>query len=147
MKEKILNISERFEILKNSETKFDQESFDRWRNEISIIDNEVFKKIMNDRKMDISLFSNVVKYNLSDKVVSAYNDKLATKEEYKWFKQVISAEKMVNKETVLEKDELSNNKYISFYFLIYPFVSYVISKLDIKIDEHKGNIYEYKKLI
>ncbi|HEU3955967.1 lantibiotic modifying enzyme [Streptococcus pneumoniae] len=147
MKEKILNIFERFEALKKNKMIFDSEAFDRWRNEMSIVDDEIFKKIINDRKMDVSLFSNIVKYNLSDKMLAAYSKKLITKKEYTWFKKIISTEKMNNKEDILEKDEISNNKYISFYFLIYPFVNFVISKLDIKIDGHEESIYEYKNLV
>lgn len=109
MKEKILNIFERFEALKKNKMIFDSEAFDRWRNEMSIVDDEIFKKIINDRKMDVSLFSNIVKYNLSDKMLAAYSKKLITKKEYTWFKKIISTEKMNNKEDILEKDEISNN--------------------------------------
>lgn len=128
MNYKILSLKERIKAISNHELNFNESAYIHWRNDISIVNENTIKKMMNFKKIDPIIFSNAVSYDGEFK--KDYESVLENNIYENWFNTVFSDSK-ASPEIL---DGLISEKYAGFQFLLYPFVIYFMNKLESVID-------------
>ncbi len=122
MEYKLASLRERYEVWEDEENlTLNKNALKKWREEMSILEDRHFEKMLNNLKYDAIIFSNAVSKDISDRIKDKYTKKVKNSDWYKIYEEIMEEK---------ENPEIMEGIKENYSACTYDFIVFFVEKLE-----------------